>query len=157
MKKNIVFTLILSVILLFAVDIAAGQTVKNPANDPPVYYTYPAKSAISYWRSKSDTASPSGIKLSAASFLTAVITNTDTIKADLYIDAKPRGSVQWTNVYSDSVIETTADTNEIKLRLPGTDRIGLMDVLLRGRLVQRATANYADSAQTFNWIWVWKP
>ena len=138
-------------------DIAIGQDVKNPNSYPPQYFTYPAKQAISYWRSKSDTASPSGIKLSAASFLTVAITNDDTMKADVYIDTKPRGSVQWTNVYSDSVIKTTADTTEIKLRLPGTDRIGQMDVLMRGRLIQRSTANYADSAQTFNWIWVWKP
>lgn len=157
MKKSIVFALIWSVILLFAVDTANGQTAKNPANDPPTYYTYQAKTTIPYWRSKTDTASPSGVKLSAASFLTAVITNTDTMKANVYFDWKPRGSNQWTSVYNDSVIKTTADTNEIKLRLPGTDRIGYLDGTLRARIIQQAIANYADSAQYYNFIWVWKP
>lgn len=157
MKKILILLVTFAVSLAVYSELSTAQDSKNPANAPPIYYTWKDKSAVSYWRSKSDTASPSGIKLSAASMLTVIITNTDTMKADIYIDTKPRGSVQWTNVYSDSVIKTTADSTEIKLRVPSTDRIGQMDVLMRGRIVQRATANYADSAQTFDWIWAWKP
>lgn len=154
--KNILLIVLAVLMVGMMVVPAEAQAVQNPNKVPytPVYFTYPSFSGTSYWRNRTDTTG--GYNLSGALFLSAIVTNSDTMKADFYVDARPRNSVQWTQVYADSVIKTVPDTTEIKLRIPGTERIGLLDAILRMRLVQRSTASY-DSAQTFNLIWVYKP
>lgn len=155
--KNILIVIQIAV-MSFAVfgDVASAQEQKNPNSYPPVYYWYIAAADSPVFQSTIDTLSSSGIKLGAASMLTAVIKNEDTMRADIYFDFKPRGSEQWGQVYADSVIAVVADSTEIKLRLPGTDNIGRMDGLLRARVSNRATSDY-DTAGGYWFNWIWKP
>lgn len=144
-------------VIICAISAISAQTVMNPNTDPPKYFIYPAKSAVTYYRNKVDTASPSGAKLGGASFLSFYITNTDTLKALLSFDYKYVGSTQWnTGFYTDSVQVVVPDTNEIKIRVPGTDRLGKILASIRAIITQQSTAGY-DSSQTFNAGWVWKP
>ncbi|MHB1050981.1 MAG: hypothetical protein ACYC09_12950 [Bacteroidota bacterium] len=139
----------------FGEDLVA-QTQQNPNSYPPTYYYYTAAADSPVFRSTIDTLSSSGIKLGAASFLTAVVVNDDSMLADVYFDFKPRGSDSWGQVYADSVIKYVADTSEFKLRLPGTDNIGRIDGVLRSRVSQRATSDY-DTTGGYWFQWIWKP
>ncbi len=158
MKHKLITLLMIICAVSMVSDVTQAQEVKNPNSlTVPLYYSYPVASAVQYWHGKADTISSAGVKLGGATYVTATVTNSDTMEATIYFDGKPRGSTQWSLLYTDSIIKTVADTSEIKLRLPGTDRLGVMDYTFRSRLVQRDSSNTADSAQTYNFNWNWKP
>jgi len=162
--KRLSTVVLLALVLSVLCVPAQAQITMNP-NSNQTLYIYTLTSAKSYANSQIDTLPQpttagvsTGLRLGGASFCSLTLTPLDSMKTDVYVDYKLRGSTTWTESYADSLITTsnTGTKSEIIIRSTTLDRLGKLDCDLRVRLSHRS-AGAGTTTKTYTAVINWKP